>query len=84
MASYLPSYAAEFKKRDWRDDRVVRRNGSGAKLLDRDNLAAEFQRRNYSEEAIGKILGGNMMRVFKKIKGDILNSYFSSRSASGS
>ena len=67
IAPYLPSYAAELKKRDWSDDRVVRRNGIGAKLLDRDNLAAEFRRRNYSDEAIGKILGGNMMRVLRSV-----------------
>jgi len=63
IAPYLPSYAAELKKRDWADDRVIRRNGIGAKLLDRDNLAAEFKRRNYSDEAVGKILGGNLLRV---------------------
>ena len=63
IAPYLPSYAAELKKRDWSDDRVVRRGGIGAKLLDQDNLAAEFKRRNYSDEAIGKILGGNLLRV---------------------
>jgi len=67
IAPYLPSYAAELKKRDWRDDRVIRRNGIGAKLLDRDNLAAEFKRRSYSDEAIGKILGGNMMRVIRRV-----------------
>lgn len=67
IAPYLPSYAAELKKRDWSDDRVVRRNGIGAKLLDRENLAAEFRRRNYSEEAIGKIVGGNMMRVLRSV-----------------
>ena len=67
IAPYLPSYAAELKKRDWNDDRVIRRGGIGAKLLDGENLAAEFQRRNYSEEAIRKILGGNMMRVLKNV-----------------
>ncbi len=67
IAPYLPSYAAELKKRDWRDDRVVRRGGIGAKLLDQDNLAAEFKRRNYSDEAIGKILGGNLMRVMRAV-----------------
>ena len=67
IAPYLPSYAAELKKRDWNDDRVIRRGGIGAKLLDRDNLAAEFKRRGYSDEAVGKILGGNMMRVFRSV-----------------
>ena len=67
IAPYLPSYAAELKKRDWSDDRVIRRSGIGAKLLDRENLAAEFRRRNYSDEAIGKILGGNMMRVLRSV-----------------
>jgi membrane dipeptidase len=67
IAPYLPSYAAELKKRDWRDDRVVRRGGIGAKLLDRDNLMAEFKQRNYSDAAIGKILGGNLMRVMHAV-----------------
>jgi membrane dipeptidase len=67
IAPYLPSYAAELKKRDWSDDRVVRRNGIGAKLLDGENLAAEFKRRNYSDDAIGKILGGNLMRVMRQV-----------------
>jgi membrane dipeptidase len=67
IAPYLPSYAAELKQRDWSDDRVVRRGGIGAKLLDRDNLAAELSRRNYADEAIGKILGGNMKRVLRSV-----------------
>ena len=67
IAAYLPSYAAELKQRDWRDDRVIRRGGIGARLLDRENLAAEFKRRNYTDEAIGKILGGNMMRVLRRV-----------------
>ena len=67
IAPYLPSYAAELKKRDWRDDRVVRRGGIGAKLLDQENLPAEFKRRNYSDEAVGKILGGNLMRVMRAV-----------------
>ena len=67
IAPYLPSYAAELKKRDWRDDRVVRRGGIGAKLLDQDSLEAEFNRRNYSDEAIGQILGGNLMRVMRAV-----------------
>lgn len=67
IAPYLPSYAAELKKRDWSDDRVIRRGGIGAKLLDRDNLQAEFQRRGYSEEAVGKILGGNLLRVLRQV-----------------
>jgi len=67
IAPYLPSYAAELKKRDWRDDRVVRRGGIGAKLLDRENLAGELAGRNYSAESIGKILGGNMIRVLRTV-----------------
>jgi len=63
IAPYLPSYGAELQKRDWNDDRVYRRNGIGAKLLDRENLAAELTRRNYSPEAVEKILGGNLLRV---------------------
>jgi len=67
IAPYVPTYAAELKKRDWSEDRVYRRNGIGAKLLDRENLAAEFRRRSYSEEAIGKILGGNLLRVMRAV-----------------
>ena len=67
IAPYLPSYAAELKKRDWSDDRVIRRNGIGAKLLDQDNLAAEFKRRNYSAAAVSKILGGNLIRVMRQV-----------------
>jgi microsomal dipeptidase-like Zn-dependent dipeptidase len=63
----VPSFAADFEKRDWRDDRVVRRGGIGAKLLDRENLPAELAERNYSAESIGKILGGNMMRVLRTV-----------------
>ena len=50
---------------DWSESRVHRRDGIGAKLLDRENLAAELTGRNYSAESIGKILGGNMMRVLR-------------------
>jgi membrane dipeptidase len=67
IAPYLPSFAAEFAKRDWNEDRIYRRDGIGAKLLDRENLAAELARRNYSAENIGKILGGNMMRVLRTV-----------------
>jgi hypothetical protein len=38
---------------------LLQRGGS-AKLLDRENLAAELAGRNYSAESVGKILGGNM------------------------
>jgi microsomal dipeptidase-like Zn-dependent dipeptidase len=58
---------AEFEKRDWSEDRIYRRDGIGAKLLDRENLAAELSGRNYSAESIGKILGGNMMRLFREV-----------------
>jgi membrane dipeptidase len=67
IAPYVPTYAAELKNRDWRDDRVYRRSGIGASLLDRKNLPAEFSRRNYSEDAIGKILGGNLLRVLRNV-----------------
>lgn len=63
----LPSFAAEFEKHDWSEDRIYRRNGIGAKLLDRENLSAELSGRNYSAESIGKILGGNMMSVLRKV-----------------
>ena len=67
IAPYLPSFAAEFTKRNWSDDLIYRRNGIGAKLLDRGNLHAELRGRNYSEQDVGKILGGNMMRVLRMI-----------------
>ncbi len=63
----MPSFAAEFEKRDWSEDRIYRRDGIGAKLLARENLAAELSGRNYSEESMGKILGGNMMRVLGRV-----------------
>lgn len=69
IAPYLPSFAAEFSKRDWSEDRIYRRNGIGAGLLDPENLAAELARRSYSERDISKILGGNMMRVLKTVLG---------------
>jgi membrane dipeptidase len=67
IAPYLPSFAAEFHKRDWSDDRIYRRNGIGASLLDRENLAAEMTKRNYSQVTIQKILGGNLMRVLRTV-----------------
>jgi hypothetical protein len=54
------------QRRDWSEDRIYRRDGIGAKLLDRENLAAELSGRNYSDESIGKILGGNMTGVLGK------------------
>jgi hypothetical protein len=39
----------------------------GAKLLDAENLQAELTGRNYSDESIGKILGGNMVRVLRSV-----------------
>lgn len=70
VAPYLPSFAAEFSKRDWSDDRIYRRNGIGAKLLDRENLAAELTKRNYSDAAVQKILGGNLLRVLRNVLPD--------------
>jgi microsomal dipeptidase-like Zn-dependent dipeptidase len=67
IAPYLPSFAAEFAKRDWSEDRIYRRDGIGAKLLDKENLAAELNARNYLTENINKILGGNMMRVLRSV-----------------
>jgi membrane dipeptidase len=65
VAPYVPNYAAELNNRDWNDNRVHRRGGIGAKLLDRENLPAAFARRGYSAEATGKILGGNLLRVMR-------------------
>ncbi len=67
IAPYVPTYAAELRKRDWSDDRVYRRAGIGVNLLAGENLAAEFRRRNYSEAAIGKILGGNLLRIICQV-----------------
>ena len=67
VAPYVPNYAKELRERDWSDDRVHRRGGIGVKLLDRENLPAAFARRGYSSEAIGKILGGNLLRVMRAV-----------------
>lgn len=37
-------------------------------VSDYPNLVAEFLRRGYSEEDIAKILGGNLMRVWRKVE----------------
>jgi len=52
---------------NWSEDRIYRPDGIGAKLLDRENLAAELSGRKYSDESTGKILGGNMMRVLRSV-----------------
>jgi microsomal dipeptidase-like Zn-dependent dipeptidase len=67
IAPYLPSFAAEYRNRDWNEDKVYRRGGIGARLLDRENLSVELRKRNYLQEAICKILGGNLMRVLKVV-----------------
>jgi len=67
IAPYLPSFAVELEQRDWSEDKVFRRSGIGAQLLDRENLAAELKKREYSDEAINGILGGNMMRVLRAV-----------------
>jgi microsomal dipeptidase-like Zn-dependent dipeptidase len=36
-------------------------------LLAGENLAAELKRRNYSEVAIGKILGDNLLRILRQV-----------------
>jgi hypothetical protein len=63
----VPNYGAELKNRDWNDDRVIRSKGIGAGLLDRDCLAKELEWRNYDADAIGKILGGNLLRVLRTV-----------------
>lgn len=57
----------ELEERDWSEDKVFRRSGIGAQLLDPENLAAELKKREYSDEAINGILGGNMMRVLRAV-----------------
>jgi microsomal dipeptidase-like Zn-dependent dipeptidase len=32
-----------------------------------ENLVAELKRRNYPEVAIGKILGGNLLRLMRQV-----------------
>ena len=48
-------------------ERPLRRAGIGANLLAGENLAAELKRLNYSEVAIGKILGGNLLRLMRQV-----------------
>jgi microsomal dipeptidase-like Zn-dependent dipeptidase len=48
-------------------DGPLRRAGIGANLLAGENLAAELKRRNYPEAAIGKILGGNLLRTLRQV-----------------
>ena len=64
---YVRPMRAELKKRDWSDDRVHGRGGIGVKLLYWENLPAELQRRNYSAADMGKILGGNLLRVLRQV-----------------
>jgi hypothetical protein len=47
------------------DPDVFGHNGIGAKLLDRENLAAELTGRNYSAESIGKNSGKCFPKVSK-------------------
>ena len=44
-------------------ERPLRRAGIGANLLAGENLAAELKRLNYSEVAIGKILGDSLLQI---------------------
>jgi membrane dipeptidase len=67
IAPYLPSFAAEFHNRDWSENKIYRRDGIGANLLDRNNLAAELKQRGYPEDTIQKILGGNLLRVLATV-----------------
>ena len=67
IAPYVQTYSAELRNRDWSDERVYRRAGIGANLLGGENLAAELKRRNYPEETISKILGGNLLRVLRQV-----------------
>ena len=48
-------------------DGPIRRAGIGANLLAGKDLAAELKRQNYPEVAIGKILGGNLLRVMRQV-----------------
>jgi membrane dipeptidase len=68
IAPYLPVFNHEYKTRDWTDDRVYRLEGElGPKLLYPDNLTREMQSRNFSQSDIDKVLGGNLVRVFKQV-----------------
>lgn len=67
VAPYVPTYLKELQHRDWTDDRVHRRGGIGAGLLDPQNLGAELRQRGYSEIDAGKILGGNILRVLGSV-----------------
>jgi len=59
------SYAAVLRKRNWIDGRVYWRVGIGAKCSVRRTSRAKLKRRDYSEEAIGKILRGNLQRILR-------------------
>jgi hypothetical protein len=59
------SYAAVLRKRNWIDGRVYWRAGIGAKCSVRRTSRAKLKRRDYPEEAIGKILRGNLQRILR-------------------
>lgn len=68
---YLPSYGDVVggRKREYgRDYRIHRMEGQlGPALLNPESIHAEFNGRGYADDAIAKILGGNLMRVFGQV-----------------
>lgn len=68
---YLPGYDTTAGERDREfgsDYRIYRREGQlGPKLFYPEKLAAELAARNYPQESIEKVLGGNLVRVFQAV-----------------
>ncbi len=68
---YLPGYdsTAGDGRREFGDDyRIYRREGQlGPKLFYPEKLAAELKAREYPQADVEKILGGNLVRVFKEV-----------------
>jgi hypothetical protein len=67
IAPYVPTYSAELRNRDWSDERVYRRAGIGATCSPGKTWRRSSGRRNYPEEAIGKILGGNLLGIMRQV-----------------
>jgi len=63
----VPTYAAELRKPDWSDERVLPARRHRCQLASWENLAADVKRRNYPEATIGKILGGNLLRIMRQV-----------------
>lgn len=71
VQQYLPGYDSEAgggRRVYGQDYRIYRLEGQlGPRLLYPDNLRVEMRKRGYGEQAIAKILGGNLLRVFSQV-----------------